>query len=95
MQKMGYEVIISSQTLVAAEAGMPVEPILGLMRASGILLTARDIKQIASSSTLSKFRPLIPSDTGDHEAFIDPRVRTPGGWTAWDKSLSDPWVEKE
>ena len=74
MQKAGYEVIISSQKLVAAEAGMPVEPILGLMRASGILLTARDKKQIAGSPILSNCRPVIPSDTGNHEAFIDPRV---------------------
>ena len=95
MQKTGYEVIISSQTLVAVEAGMPVEPILGIMRASGILLTARDIEQIASSSTFLNVRPLRSFDTGDHEAFMDPRVRTPGGWTAWDKSLSDPWVKKD
>ena len=95
MKQASYVVIISHERLVAADAGPPVEPIFGLMRASGVLLTARDIKQIAGSSIPLRSWPVIPSDTGDHEAFIDPRVRTPGGWTAWDKSLSDPWVKKD
>ena len=65
MQKAGYEVIISHQKLVAADAGMPVEPIFGLMRAFGILLTARDNKRIAGSTILSTCRPVIPSYTGN------------------------------
>ena len=85
---------ISHNRLVAADKGTPVEPFVGLMSASGILLNARKNKWIAGSTILSTYRPVIPSHNGNHEALADPRVRTPGGWTAWDKSLSDSWVGK-
>ena len=71
MKQASYVVIISHERLVAADAGPPVEPIFGLMRASGILLTARKNKRVAGSTILSTCRPVIPSYTGNHEAFTD------------------------
>ena len=72
-----------------------VDPNLAFHFASGTVLAIQDIEPNDCSLTIPVKRPSRSSDEDDREAFRDPRVRTPGGWTAWDKSFSDPWVKKD